>query len=346
VERLAIPAKRALEDAKIPLGQINKVILVGGSTRMPMVQRMAQKLFMKPPSKEVDPDKVVAMGAAIQGAILAGEVKDLVLLDVTSLSLGIETSGGVFTRIIERNTQIPCAKSKIFTTVVDGQTTVEVRVYQGERELAQYNKFLGSFELRNIPPAPRGVPQIEVRFEIDHNGIVSVSAKDLATGARQKITIQSPTNLTKEEIDRMIKEAAQFADSDARLREERMIRNKANVEIEVAEKTLKDYAQVFELEKVESVRALIQSLKKALEEADYERIKSETKELQDRIFALTSQLYLAPKLSASTQETQKESLVTTPTPTPPSAEQPVKKPAAMQEPSEEEIFGWFKKQKP
>ena len=335
VEQLAGPSRRALDDAKIPLGQISKVILVGGSTRMPMVQRMAQKLFLKEPSKEVDPDKVVAMGAAIQGAVLAGEVKDLVLLDVTSLSLGIETTGGAFTRIIERNTQIPCSKSKIFTTVVDGQTSVEVRVYQGERELAQHNKFLGSFDLRNIPPAPRGVPQIEVAFEIDANGIVSSSAKDMATGNKQKIVMQSPTGLSQEEINRMIKEAQQFADEDIRLREERQIRNKAVVEIDVAEKTLKDYGQIFEADKVQQVRLLITTVKDFLEKREYDKIKEETKALQDAVFALTTQLYLAPQkagagIAAGSSTQGSEGL---------SQEKG-------EEPTQEEIFGWFDKQKP
>jgi molecular chaperone DnaK len=334
VDRLAAPSKRALDDAKIPLGQINKVILVGGSTRMPMVQKMAQKLFLKEPSREVDPDKVVAMGAAIQGAVLAGEVKDLVLLDVTSLSLGIETTGGAFTRIIERNTQIPCSKAKIFTTVVDGQTTVEVRVYQGERELAQHNKFLGSFDLRNIPPAKRGIPQIEVAFEIDANGIVSTSAKDLATGNKQKIVMQSPTGLSQEEINRMIKEAQQFADEDIRLREERQIRNKAAVEIDVAERTLKDYGQIFGDDKVQQVRVIIMSLKEVLENRDYDKIKQETISLQDAIFMLTSQLYLSPERSISGVQSV------------PAKAETEGLSEKQEEPSKEEIFGWFDKQKP
>ncbi len=334
VDRLAAPSKRALDDAKIPLGQINKVILVGGSTRMPMVQKMAQKLFLKEPSREVDPDKVVAMGAAIQGAVLAGEVKDLVLLDVTSLSLGIETTGGAFTRIIERNTQIPCSKAKIFTTVVDGQTTVEVRVYQGERELAQHNKFLGSFDLRNIPPAKRGIPQIEVAFEIDANGIVSTSAKDLATGNKQKIVMQSPTGLSQEEINRMIKEAQQFADEDIRLREERQIRNKAAVEIDVAERTLKDYGQIFGDDKVQQVRVIIMSLKEVLENRDYDKIKQETRSLQDAIFMLTSQLYLSPERSISGVQSV------------PAKAETEGLSEKQEEPSKEEIFGWFDKQKP
>lgn len=341
VERVAVPAKRALEDAKTPLGQIHKVILVGGATRMPMVQRMAQKLFMKDPSREVDPDKVVAMGAAIQAAVLSGEVKDLVLLDVTSLSLGLETTGGAFTRIIDRNTQIPCTKQKIFTTVVDGQKSVEVRVYQGERELAQYNKFLGSFELRNIPPAARGVPQIEVGFDIDANGIVSVAAKDLATGNRQKITIQSPTNLTQEEINRMIKEAQQYQDEDTRLREERQLRNKASVEIDVAEKTLKDYGEMVPAERVALVRSRLESLKQALQEFDYEKIKAETRGVQDSVFQLTSELYLAPKTHALTPQPAEK------LETPVAEAAPGLKPKTPAlEPSEEEIFGWFKKQKP
>lgn len=338
VERLAGPAKRALEDAKIGLGQVKRVILVGGATRMPMVQKMATKILAKEPSREVDSEKVVAMGAAIQAGVLAGEVKDLVLLDVTSLSLGIETTGGAFTRIIDRNAQIPCSRSRMFTTVVDSQTTVEVHVLQGEREIAAHNKSLGRFDLKNIPPAPRGVPQIEVTFEIDANGIVNVAAKDMATGNKQKITILSPTNLTQDEITKMVKEAQQFADEDAKRREERQIRNKAGVEIDVAERTLRDYGDRFSPKQAAIVREFVERLKAAIETYEYEKIKDGTKALTDALFALTSEMYLAPKEGAGTASGA-------PSGAPSGA---AGAPAASRKPGEstdDEIFSWFKKPK-
>lgn len=293
-ERLSIPAKRALDDSKIPMGQIEKVILVGGATRMPMVRQLAAKIFKKEPSTEVDAEKVVAFGAAIQAAILAGEVKDLVLLDVNSLSLGIETTGGVFTPIIERNNQIPCQKKKIFSTVADGQTAVEVRIFQGERELTQNNKFLGSFELGNIPPAPRGVPQIEVTFDIDANGIVHASAKDLATGNRQKITIQSPTNLAQDEINRMLAEAATHYNEDSKLRNDRQVRNKAAVEIEVAEKTIRDYPDLLPKESKDEIQSIIADLKGSLEKDDLAAAESSCTQLRGTVFNATSLIWDKP----------------------------------------------------
>lgn len=325
VDRLAGPAQKSLEDAQLAVGQIDRVLLVGGATRMPMVRQMANKLFLKDASFELDPEKVVAMGAAIQAGILGGEVKDLVLLDVTPISLGIETTGGAFTRIIERNTQIPYSKARMFTTVVDGQTTVEVHVLQGERELAAHNKSLGRFELKNIPPAPRAVPQIEVSFEIDASGIVNVAAKETATGNKQKITIQSPTNLSPDEINRMVKEAKQFAEEDTDRRDNRQARNKANVELDVAEHTIKDFGGQFSLKLEEKVRESMETLREALEKYDTAKIKALTQILQDALFAFTSELYLVAKVNSV-----KES------------DAPL---VPVDEPSQEELFGWFKKKR-
>ncbi len=324
VEKCTEPAERALADAGLRPQDIDRILLVGGSTRMPAIQDKVRQMFGKEPSREIDPDKVVAMGAAIQGAILAGEVKDIVLLDVTSLSLGIETVGGVFTKLIERNTQIPCSKSRIFTTAADGQTVVEVHVLQGERELAAHNKSLGRFELRNIPPAPRGVPQIEVTFEIDANGIVHVSAKDLATGNKQKITIQSPTNLTKDEIDRMVKEAAIYAEEDAKRREEAQARNKANIEIDTAERTLRELADRIPLEQQRKLRDRIDRLRMSLQTYDTEKIKQDTKALTDALFAISTEAYLATGTGKVTGHEAKVEAAT-----------------EEEEPSEEDLFGWF-----
>ncbi len=335
VEKCVEPAMRALEDSGLRIQDLNKILLVGGSTRMPAIQDKVRKLFGKEPTKDIDPDKVVAMGAAIQGAVLAGEVKDIVLLDVTSLSLGIETAGGVFTRLIERNTQIPCSKSRIFTTVADGQTVVEVQVLQGEREIAAHNKELGRFELRNIPPAPRGVPQIEVTFDIDANGIVNVSAKDLATGNKQKITIQTPTNLTQDEIGRMVKEAAIYQEEDAKRREEAVTRNKSNIELDTAERTLRELADKIPLEQQRRVRDCIDKLRLSLQTYDIPKIKEDTKALQDSMFQVSTEAYYSTTSHSS------------PTPGKASAA-----PTGggggggtmtIEEPSEEDLFDWFKK---
>lgn len=331
IEKCAEPATRALADSGLGINAINRIILVGGSTRMPAVQDKVRQMFGKEPSREIDPDKVVALGAGIQGAILAGEVKDIVLLDVTSLSLGIETVGGVFTKLIERNTQIPCSKSRIFTTAADGQTVVEVHVLQGERELAAHNKSLGRFELRNIPPAPRGVPQIEVTFEIDANGIVNVSAKDLATGNKQKITIQSPTNLSQDEIDRMVKEAAIYAEEDAKRRDESQTRNKANIEIDTAERTLRELSEKIPLEQQRRLRDCIDRLRMSLQTYDLEKIKQDTKKLTDTMFHISTDAYLSigtGKVEGEgfgKHEADESGLV------------------FEEEPSEEDLFGWFQK---
>ena len=293
VEKTAEPALQALEDAGMGKSEIHKVLLVGGSTRMPAIQDKVRQLFGKEPNKDIDPDKVVAMGAAVQGAVMAGEVKDMVLLDVTSLSLGIETMGGVFTKLIERNTQIPVNKTRVFTTATDGQTVVEVHVLQGERDIASHNKSLGRFELRNIPPAPRGVPQIEVSFDIDANGIVNVSAKDLATANKQKIVIQSPTNLTQEEINTMVKEAAIYAEEDARRRAEATVRNRANVELDTAERTMRELAQQMTFDQQRRLRDSIDRLRMALQTYENERIKECTKVLKDAMYAISTEAYLS-----------------------------------------------------
>lgn len=327
VEKTEEPAMRALEDASLRVSQIDKILLVGGSTRMPAIQDKVRKLFGKEPSKEIDPEKVVALGSAIQGAVLAGEVKDIVLLDVTSLSLGIETVGGVSTKVIERNTQIPVSKSRMFTTAADGQTTVEVHVLQGEREVATHNKSLGRFELRNIPPAPRGVPQIEVSFEIDANGIVNVAAKDMATSNKQKVTIQSPTNLTQEEINRMVKDAAVYAEEDAKKRDEAQTRNRANTELDTSERTLRELADRMALDQVRKVRDAMEKLRMSLQTYDIERIKSDTKVLTDALYSISTEAYLAvggEKLGARGKAGKKGEI-------------------SIEEPSEEDLFDWFKK---
>ncbi len=329
VDKCEEPALQALADSGLQKHQINKVLLVGGSTRMPAVQDKVRSLFGNEPSREIDPDKVVAMGAAIQGAVLAGEVKDMVLLDVTSLSLGIETVGGVFTKLIERNSQIPCSKTRIFTTAADGQTCVEVHCLQGERDLAAHNKSLGRFELNNIPPAPRGVPQIEVTFDIDANGIVNVSAKDMATGNKQKIVIQSPTNLSRDEVDNMVKEAAIYAEEDSRRREESTARNKANIELDTAERTLRDLGDQIEIEQQRQLRAAIDKLRMSMQALDVAKIVADTKTLQDLLFSVSTDAYYALETGrVNVGGVKKEEAA------------PVQE---ADEPAEEELFDWFNK---
>ena len=329
VDKCKESVDKALKDSGLSISQIAKILLVGGSTRMPAVKDKARKIFGKEPSKEIDPDKVVAMGAAIQGGVLSGDVKDMVLLDDTSLSLGIETVGGVFTKLIDRNTQIPCSKSRMFTTATDGQTTVEVHVLQGERDLAANNKSLGRFELRNIPPALRGIPQIEVMFEIDANGIVNVSAKDMATGNKQKITIQSPTNLTNDEINQMVKEAAIYAEADAKRREETQTRNKGNVELDTAERTLRELAEQMTLDEQKSIRAAADQLRAALQTYDNDKIRNCTKALQEQMYRVTTNVYInvdGSKLDKSME-------------TDANGEPQVS--VSGDEPSEDDLFGWF-----
>lgn len=291
VEKTMGPTRRALEDAGLTPDDIDKVILVGGSTRIPAVQEAIKKLIGKDPYKGINPDEVVALGAAIQAAVLSGEIKDVVLLDVTPLSLGIETLGGVFTKIIERNTTIPTSKSKIFTTAADNQTTVDIHVLQGERPMAKDNITLGRFQLTGIPPAPRGVPQIEVTFDIDANGIVHVSAKDKGTGKEQKITIKSNTGLSEEEIQKMIEDAKKHAEEDKKKKEEVETRNKADSLIYQAQKTLKDLKDKIDKNDKDRVEKEINNVKKALEGNNIEEIKKATEELSSVLYEVSSKLY-------------------------------------------------------
>jgi molecular chaperone DnaK len=291
VEATLGPTRQALADAGLTPSQIDKVVLVGGSTRIPAVQEAIKKLIGKEPTKGVNPDEVVALGAAIQAGVLAGEVKGLLLLDVTPLSLGIETLGGVFTKLIERNTTIPTSKSQIFSTAADNQTSVEIHVLQGEREMARDNKTLGRFTLSDIPPAPRGVPQIEVKFDIDANGIVNVSAKDLGTGKSQKITITSSSGLSKEEIERMVKEAELNAEADKKRREEAEIRNQADTLVYTTEKTIKDLGDKVSQDEIQKANDAKEKLKQALAGTDVEAIKKATEELNQVVQQLSVKLY-------------------------------------------------------
>jgi molecular chaperone DnaK len=291
VEATLEPMRKALKDAGLSAGQIDRVILVGGSTRIPAVQEAVKKITGKDPYKGVNPDECVAIGAAIQAGVLTGEVKDIVLLDVTPLSLGIETLGGVFTKLIDRNTTIPTKKSQIFSTAADGQTSVDVHVLQGERPMAAQNVTLGRFQLTGIPPAPRGVPQIEVTFDIDANGIVNVSAKDLGTGKEQKITITASTNLDEEEIERKIKEAEKYAEEDKKLKEKVEIRNNADSLVYQTEKTLKDMGDKVESADKERIEAELKKVKDALEKDDTDAIKGATEALTKVFYEVSAKLY-------------------------------------------------------
>ena len=281
VEKTMGPVKQALADSGLSAGEIGKVLMVGGSSRIPAVQEMVKQLTGKEGFKGINPDECVAIGAAIQGGVLGGDVEGILLLDVTPLSLGIETLGGVCTKLIERNTTIPTKKSQIFSTAADNQTSVEVNVLQGEREMAQYNKSLGRFHLDGIAPARRGVPQIEVTFDIDANGIVNVSAKDLGTGTEQHITITSSTNMSKEDIDKAVKEAEMYAAEDAKRKEEIDVRNQGDQMVYQTEKTLEDMGEQVPAEIKGEIEAKLQSLKTALTGTDTEAIKNATKELTD-----------------------------------------------------------------
>lgn len=290
-ERTVGPFRQALADAKMGPEDIDQVILVGGATRMPAIQDLVRKLTGKEPHRGVNPDEVVAVGAAIQAGVLAGEVKDLVLLDVTPLSLGIETLGGVFTKLIERNTTIPTRKSEIFTTAADGQTQVEIHVLQGERPMARDNRTLGRFHLVGIPPAPRGVPQIEVTFDIDANGILNVSAKDKATGKEQRITITASTQLPREEVERLVEEAKRFSEEDKKRRDEAEARNAADALIYQTEKSLKEYKDKVSASTRESVEKAIAGLREALNTSDVQRIKSATETLREASYKLAEEMY-------------------------------------------------------
>ncbi|OPX23665.1 MAG: molecular chaperone DnaK [Planctomycetales bacterium 4484_113] len=291
LEKTVGPVKQAMSDAGLSAGEVDQVLLVGGSTRIPAVQELVKKLTGREPSKSVNPDEVVAVGAAIQGAVLKGEVKDVLLLDVTPLSLGIETLGGVFTKIIERNTTIPTKKSEIFSTAADNQTSVEVHVLQGEREMAAYNKSLGKFHLVGIPPAPRGVPQIEVTFDIDANGIVNVSAKDLATNKEQKITITGSTNLSEQEIERMVRESQEHAEEDRRKREEADAVNKADSLIYQTEKTLREQGDKIPDADRQATERALEDLKKAMESKNVDDIKAKSDVLLQASYRLAEYMY-------------------------------------------------------
>ena len=285
------PVRQALKDAKIKKEDIDKVLLVGGSTRIPMVQELIKKKIGKEPFREVNPDEVVAMGAAIQGGVLTGEVNDIVLLDVTPLSLGLETLGGVMTVLIPRNTTIPTSKKQVFSTAADNQPAVDIHVLQGERSMAADNKTLGRFQLSGIPAAPRGVPQIEVTFDIDANGIVNVKAKDLGTNKEQAITITSNTNLSDEEIEKMRKEAEEHAEEDKKKKEEADLRNEAEQMVFQTEKSIKDLGDKIDSKEKEEAEGLIKDLKEALEKDDIEDIKTKKEKLSEKAMALATKVY-------------------------------------------------------
>ncbi len=301
------PVRNALKDAKLSKNDINEVILVGGSTRIPYIQELVKKELGKEPHKGVNPDEVVAMGAAIQGGVLTGEVEDLVLLDVTPLSLGIETLGGVFTKLIDRNTTIPTSKSQVFSTAADNQLAVDIHVLQGERPMAADNKTLGNFQLTNIPPAPRGIPQIEVKFDIDANGIVNVTAKDLGTNKEQSITIQSSTGLSDEEIDKMVKEAEANKEADEKRKEEVDIRNNADALIFQTEKAISDLGDKVDSKDKSEAEEKMKELKTALEGSDAEDIKKKTDALNEVAMRLATKVYenaaAANQNAGNTEET-------------------------------------------
>ena len=291
VESTLGPVRQAIKDAKIKNSEIDKILLVGGSTRIPMVQELIKKELGKEPSREVNPDEVVAMGAAIQGGVLTGEVNDIVLLDVTPLSLGLETLGGIMTVLIPKNTTIPTSKKQVFSTAADNQPAVDIHVLQGERQMAADNKTLGNFQLSGIPAAPRGVPQIEVTFDIDANGIVNVKAKDLGTNKEQAITITASTNLTDEEIDKMVKEAEANKEEDNKRKEEAELRNDAEQLVFQTEKSLKDLGDKVDKKEKEEAEDLIKEVREALDKNDIDEIKEKKEKLQEKAMALATKVY-------------------------------------------------------
>jgi molecular chaperone DnaK len=299
LQRTLEPCKKALSDAGMTPSNIDEVVMVGGSTRIPRVQDIVKNLFGKEPHKGVNPDEVVAVGAAVQGGVLGGEVKDVLLLDVTPLSLGIETLGGVFTKLIERNTTIPTRKSEVFSTAADSQTSVEIKVYQGERSMAADNRLLGVFQLVGIPPAPRGIPQIEVTFDIDANGILNVSARDKATAKEQKITITSSSGLSKEEVEKMAKDAESHTAEDSQRRDQVEARNRADAMVYNTEKTLKEHRAKISDEDAKSIEAALEAAKKAMKDGDAKEINKAVENLTTASHKLAEAMY---KSAGASQE--------------------------------------------